>query len=196
MPTHWGFADISCFLSVTGDPRPSAVTFGVAADGKDAPAVWSAVQQSWTVATGIKKVIGANVVMNRIRVSYGTEDEADLVYDMPTSVGCVGSGQNLPANCALLVHKRTQKGGQRGRGRFFLPWSVNESDCGENGIINSTAVATANTALNVWYMDLATRGVPMYLLHQPGQSPTGLPTQVTSLAVDPLISTQRRRLRR
>lgn len=196
MPTHFGFADISCWILLASDPRQAAFTFGVAADGKTAEQVWTAVKDSLNLAGGIKTRLSTNATFARIRVSLATDGADDVVYDLPCSIGGSGGSANLPPNCALLVHKRTQRGGRRGRGRLFMPWMLNEADVTENGSIGSAAVTAIQTAFTNWYVDLSARGVPMYLLHQEGETAPGLPTAVTSLAIDPLVSTQRRRLHR
>lgn len=196
MATHFGFADVSVWCTLSTDPRPAALTFGVAADGKDANQVWTAVKDSIAAVAGLRKVLTPTGSFTRVRVSHGQDGSEDVVYDMPMAAAGTGNINTLPPNCAVLVHKRTQRGGRRGRGRLFIPWCVSEGNVGENGVIDSSVVATLQTTLTGWFVDLEARGVPMYLLHQDGQTSPGLPTKVTSLAVDPLISTQRRRLHR
>jgi len=196
MATHFGFADISVWFTHSTDPRPAAITFGVASDGKDANQVWSAVLGALGQTGSILTKMPTTVKVSRIRVSYGTDGDEDEVYDMPAAAAGTTALSQLPPNCAVLVHKRTQRGGRRGRGRIFLPWFGGETKVNDNGTLDSAELVAMNTCVNAFYTDLSARGVPMFLLHQPGLSAPGLPTAVTSLAVDPVISSQRRRLHR
>lgn len=196
MGTHWGFADVSLFVTHSTDPRPAAITFGVAADGKSASDIWTAVKDATNVSAGIKSKLANGAAFSRIKVSLGQEDEIDLVHDMPVSIPGTGAVGSVPPNVALLVHKRTSRGGRRGRGRMFLPWSINEVKVADNGSIDAAEQVLIQACVTTWFTELNTRGVPMFLLHQEGNTPTGLPTAVNSLAVDPLVSSQRRRLHR
>jgi hypothetical protein len=96
----------------------------------------------------------------------------------------------------MLVHKGTARGGRRGRGRLFIPWCLNNSDIGEDGLIGTTSMSSRQSAMNVFLAKLATESVPMVLLHDQGLTAPGSPDAVTYLNVDKLISTQRRRLGR
>jgi len=196
MATHWGFADVSLFITHSTDPRPAAITFGVAADGKNASDVWAAVRDATNVAAGIKGKLCNGASFTRCRVALGQDGNEDLVHDMPLAIAGTGAVGAPPPNVALLVHKRTSRGGRRGRGRMFLPWSINEVKVADNGILDATEATAVQAALTTWFTELNTRGIPMFLLHQEGQSAPGLPTAVTSLALDPLVSSQRRRLHR
>jgi hypothetical protein len=121
--------------------------------------------------------------------------EALTGIDASTALGGAG-GASVPANVAALIHKRTARGGRRGRGRMYLPWWIQESDVDERGAISSTTIGFMNTALATWLADLAADGCPMVVLHDPGRTPAGAPDVVTSLTVDPIVGTQRRRLGR
>ena len=52
------------------------------------------------------------------------------------------------------------------------------------------------TLANSFLAALTSGGVPMVILHNPGKTVPGAPNTVTSLSVDRLIATQRRRLGR
>jgi len=85
---------------------------------------------------------------------------------------------------------------------MFLPWAMDEGSVDEAGIITPAAVTPIQTAMNLFRTNLSSGGNPMVLLHEPSAPGTahpstpGAPNVVTSMIVDPLISTQRRRLGR
>lgn len=104
---------------------------------------------------------------------------------------------SLPANCAALYKKSSATGGRRGRGRFFVPWVVGTAETDEGGIISSGVLPGLNTHAAAFLAALVTEsGMSMVVLHSPGISTAGPPSAVTSLTVDRLIATQRRRLGR
>jgi hypothetical protein len=196
MPTAAGFADVSVELVLTGFPRPAYITFGVDPTATDPSLIAASVAAAASVAGSLKSVLDATVTNTVIKVSLGTDGSGDISGE-GNGFGSGGiSLTALPPNCAVLVHKRTARGGRRGRGRFFLPWCVGETNVEENGSIQSSQVTTLQNAMNTFRAALVTEAVPMYLLHGPGQTPVGAPDQVTSLAVDSVIGTQRRRLGR
>jgi hypothetical protein len=196
MATHVGEAAVSAYFTLTSYNRPAAITFGVNPTSEDPAAVNAAVFDALTTTNSLCKIIDSNVILTRIRVAYGVDGTEDLIDDRGYSFACLASGTAVPPNVAVLVHKRTQRGGRRGRGRMFLPWTGTLGGVNEDGTIAPTNYSSYQAAVTVFFNRLTTNAVPMVLLHQPGLSAPGLPNLVTSLQVDPVVSTQRRRLGR
>lgn len=196
MPTAPGYADISLELTLTGFNRSAYVTFGVDPVDTDPLLVAASVLAAVQGAVSLKSVLDSNVTMTAIHVSMGTDGAEDLSVDYATSVVGSASAISAPPNCAALIHKRTARGGRRGRGRMFLPWCVSTGDIDEKGVIQASKITSLGTAMTNFHALLATNNVPMFLLHKPGLSAVGVPNAVTSLQVDPLIGTQRRRIGR
>jgi hypothetical protein len=108
------------------------------------------------------------------------------------------SGSVFPQNSAYLIHKRTAFGGRPGRGRMYLP-GVDEGRADNTGVIPSATQSSFNTALATWLTTLAgkTNITGMWLLHDDQGAGAGLSAYpITGLQLDPVIATQRRRLRR
>ena len=196
MATPLGYADVSVWITIATSTRPSAITFGVDAGEQSVTEVFNDVVASLQVSSGIRIKLANTAAFSRVRVALGTDDDEDLVYDAAMNQPGSHVVEVAPPNCALLVHKRTARGGRRGRGRLFMPWFLNEAKVTSSGMIDASEQVSLQTPFNVWFADLATRGIPMVLLHQGGDTPPGPPNLVTSLAVDPMNSTQRRRLGR
>lgn len=196
MPTAPGYADVSVGITLTGMTRVAYITFGVDPTATDPVTVNTSVMAAIQSAGSLVSMIDSGAIITRLRVSLGTDGAEDLVSDVGYSVSGGKSATSLPPNCALLVHKRTARGGRRGRGRLFIPWAVAETDVDEAGIITAPVVTTAQTASNAFLTALGVNNVPMAVLHSPGQTAEGAPNLVTGLTVDRLISTQRRRLGR
>jgi hypothetical protein len=202
MPTPPGFANVSIQLTVQSMTRPSYITFGVDPTDTDPQLVGAAVSAASMGTGSLMSIMDTTVAMPEVRVSLGTDGGEDLI-GVYTSIGAGTNTKNgLPPNCAMLVHKITQRGGRRGRGRVFLPFCLDEGTVDEGGLITTTALGVMQLAMNTWRTALSTNGVPMVLLHEPSTPETenkttpGPPNLVTALQVDKLISTQRRRLGR
>ena len=195
--TMWGFANVSLFATNNTSTRPAAITFGCAADGKTAQQVYNEVLGSISGTTGLKKGLSGTAAFTKIKVRVGQDNNApDQLYESPIAITGTKGGPCCPSSVALLVHKRTAVGGRRGRGRIFMPWGITANSVGENGLLIPSEVTGLQTTWTAWLADLATRGIAMFVLHQAGISPTTLPAAVTSLIVDPMVSSQRRRLGR
>jgi hypothetical protein len=197
-----GFADISMQFTLAGFPRPAYVTFGAQPTSTNPSTIAGAVSAAAGVALGLMTIIDTSVVLSGVRVSLGTDGGDDIIGFTTTNVPGTQAGSSHPPNVATLVHKRTARGGRRGRGRWFLPWCRGESDTDEAGLWTPSSLTTMQNACNNFLAELSVRNMPMVLLHSP-QDPAnenstapGVPTPVIALEVDPLVSTQRRRLGR
>lgn len=198
MSTWMGYADCSLFMQWQAASKTAALTFGVKSDTKSAGQVADALVTALGDANGLKKLIDSEVTFRRIRVSRGIAGPDDEIEDRQVSIAMAAAGTGLPANVAVLVHKRTDQPGRKGRGRLFLPWAVTGTNVNELGVISTIAATASQGYVTAFFQALVAAGVPMYLLHKPpaGQELGDEPTRVTSLVLDPLVSTQRRRLLR
>ena len=197
MPTPPGFAECSYALTQTGLVRPAYITFGVDPTSTDPATIAGALATAWASAGSLNSIMDNSVTMTAVRVSLGTDGSGDLVYVLSATVtGGGGTIGSLPPNCAVLFHKATARGGRRGRGRMYLPWSIADSSVDDVGVINSTNVTAHTAAASAWQAALSAGGNPLVLLHAPGKTATPPPDPVTSMTADRLIATQRRRIGR
>lgn len=209
MPTPPGYGDVSVAMKHTLLSRMAFITFGVDPTSLDPVTVGSLVAGCITGAGSLGAQLDSNVTWAYVKVRLGTDGAEDLagVHTMNVIGGKTNS--TPPPNTALLVHKYTSRGGRRGRGRLFIPWFVSSAEVAEGGTISSSEVTLKQTAVTNFLTALSAANVPMALLHRASEpwdpiketgveNPTvpGPPNLVTSLVVDPLISTQRRRLGR
>lgn len=130
------------------------------------------------------------------------DGDAQEVAESNVNVTGTLSLGSVPANCALLVRKRTAQAGARGSGRMYVPpFSLDETAVNNNGVIGNTDLNGLQTRWSNFYnaaQDFLD-GESLCLFHSLGGSSGAevLPsTPITSLSVDSLISTQRRRMRR
>jgi hypothetical protein len=200
-----GYADCSIQLKHTSLARPAFVTHGVKINAVAPNLVANLVKGAWDQATGVRLWLAQGVTLGPVTVRIGQASGDPLIYQStdPLLVGLASSSQ-VPQNTAVLFEKRTARGGRRGRGRMFWPWMLNEASVDDVGNLAGVAVTAYNTAINVNFAQLATVGLPMYILHSeaeptmsnPSPGPPGPPDLVTSMAVDPVVGSQRRRLGR
>lgn len=197
MPTPAGYADISVELVQSGLARSAYITFGVDPTETDPALVAQSVHGALTTAGSLMSRMDSSVTLTSVRASLGTDGGEDLVGVFPsTATGGLSGAATLPPNCAVLCHKRSGRGGRRGRGRLFIPWWVAETDVDETGTIAATPAGQMQTAINTFRTTLVTNSVPMVILHGPGKTSIPAPDVVSSITVDRLIGTQRRRLGR
>lgn len=190
------FAEVVIPLTHSAVVHVASVTFGVSTVG-GAPfssALADDILTSFSAA--FSPVIDDDVLIGPVRATVG-QDGAPLVVEGTIDTTGARSVLALPPNCCVLIKKRGSLGGKRGRGRFFLPWAVAAGETNEAGTITSTVVTAVQAAATTFLADLAgSVGAPMVVLHSTGISTVPEPAPVTTLTVDSLISTQRRRLGR
>lgn len=117
-----------------------------------------------------------------------------------TAVPGAITGDALPQNTALLVRKRTDLAGRRGRGRMYLP-GVSRGPIGGDGKVDATWRAAAQLDVDNWLASLGTTSdtdaFPPVVLHRAeGIGTEPLPTPVVNLVLDDRVATQRQRLRK
>lgn len=194
-----GFADIAIEMRCVGDPDPWYVTFGVdsssaAGDGNQ---VGIAANEAWA---HIMTVVSDDVTHTGCKVTVGQDGAEPIRYFISEGAGVEGTSAaaKLPQNCAALVHKQTAVGGRRARGRFFLPGILDEGSVDNVGVIAGAHLLQLQNAADAMFAELVEEPLPypMFVLHNSvGVSPLIDPTEVSSLRVDNVVSTQRRRLR-
>jgi hypothetical protein len=191
-----GFADVSLQVSSTIMSRPSFVTFGVDPSSSTPDSIAQSVYTAATSAGSLISKVDSGCTIGPTTIRLGQDGGEALVGYWSLRANGAISLTSPPPNVAVLIHKRTARGGRRGRGRLFMPWFVDETTIDEAGIIAPATVTSLATCVEVFRTALATNGVPMVVLHEPGKTTAGAPDVVTSLTVDPLVATQRRRLGR
>lgn len=98
----------------------------------------------------------------------------------------------MPPNVSILLTKRTSRGGRKGRGRTFLPagW-VPETNVDQAGNIEPGWVTDIQSQWESFRVDCIGANVALSLLHADGSPGDPL----ISFTCQPLVATQRRRLR-
>lgn len=196
MPTAPGYADCSLQLIHSSMSRPSYVTFGVDPVDTDPVLVAASIISAIGGAGTFQGMVDTTLTIRSVRVALGVDGAEDLIAETAISLPGLKSGTMLPPNSAMLLHKRTARGGRRGRGRMYVPWAIGATEVDEAGVIAGATVTAQQTKATAFLSALGSNGVPMVVLHDPGLTATGPPNPVTSLLVDARVGTQRRRLGR
>lgn len=206
-PGHW-LAKLRWRL--TGDPDEVVSTIALRGSepGERPPdevahAVFNAWEGAWPpdVLSNAWQLVGCDVIVG------GDDEGHDVGTWNETIPGTMTQGPP-PQNCAMLVKKKTARSGRRNSGRMFLPAGyMAEEDVSPTGAHATPALGSYNSRANTFFDSLMDVSQPVgqpptsfivMLLHSepPGGGAAPVPTEVTSLTVDPIIATQRQRLRR
>jgi hypothetical protein len=202
LSTAPGFADCSYELRHALMSRSAFLTFGIDNAGTDPTAVAVGVSAAFGATGSLFTAIDSQVTLVRTRVALGTDGGEDNVGLSSQVIACTATLNSTPPNCAVLVHKRTSRGGRRGRGRLYIPWAASNALTSENGSVIAADITRVQNAVTAWSNALSSGPGALVLLHRPSAPGTGHPTSpgppdvVSSMSVDPLIGTQRRRLGR
>jgi len=109
---------------------------------------------------------------------------------VPSGAVGTGSGDALPANCALCVSKRTGFSGRRNHGRLYFP------GMGDINATGSTATPAYSTVVGNFASILLGLGGPPSLFGKwaiPSVRDLAMKT-ITSVVIDQIVDSQRRRL--
>jgi hypothetical protein len=183
-----GFAQVAVQFRYADGGRPQVITYGVELEGSDfGENRVQAIYDIWE--DRYLPNITTNTRLEQVTLKYGPVSTGPSFVAIGTAVGA-SNEPIAPPNVTYLVKKVTNMGGRANRGRFFPP-GVAEANVGNDGALSSGTVAALQPVFNNIRTDHAAADLPMVLLH----SQSSDPTPITSLVLDPLAATQRRRLR-
>lgn len=165
------------------------IGFGIAAfENTDMEAIEGAV-----LAAQFLGNVDDSVTISLLRLVVGTSDpSAPIVYERGVDIEGTNAGTSLPPGSAFLIKKSTLRGGRKGRGRAYWP-GVPADYVDEGGVIQQN-VGTIGDQFTAMIGDITEATVsldPAVLLHTGSETPD----EITGWSVDPMIATQRRRLR-
>lgn len=171
--------------------RPIVNVVGVVNAGGTAAGAAAAVQTAWKVAGGPLSRLGAHYALTGFRATDLSSATGEVALVGDSAAGSQGTGHKATNGAAALVKV---SGGTRSRssnGRMY--WGpLLETDVDADGRTMDAAARTAlQTAFTNFQTSLTSSGYVWSVL-----SPTlSIATPVTSIAVQPVIATQRRRIR-
>jgi hypothetical protein len=188
----------------TGTNRVSMVTFAVddAALNLSANAWANSLLEKW--GTAMKGGLTSEASMTKCTIVKGDGTDVPEVGEStnPPITGLFVMAAT-PPNVAALVKKRTGFGGRANRGRLFLPWAISEGDVDEVGVLSAAGVNQVQTNITAFVTALGSiqQVIANRVYDLPWDNPARVLTAVnkgkvvTSMVVDGLVATQRRRVR-
>lgn len=195
-----GFAQVSAVLRNVGDPEAWYVTWAVDASGYGGDYEALGDLNIGAFSVGFLNSMNAATTLEGVIMRVGQDGGEPLSVYRAAGVTGSGSTAKLPQNCAMLVRKNTGRGGRTGKGRMYIPNVLSEGEVDNVGVIAPSFLSGLQTGANDFLEFLNEPEVvapaPMVLLHNEGVPGGTTPTAITSLQVDSVIATQRRRLRR
>ncbi len=196
-------------LRLIGDSEPMAVTMGVRVPDTNAVPLADVVSAAHIA-------FGDNMIQNlsnqyslfstelRLWVDGPSTTSDPVVYAYTSNYTGLNQAGPLPQNSAVLFHKRTARAGRRGRGRFYLP-GILEAGVSAVGGLDSGSINAYQAGATAYLARFGVGNlgaVEPVLIHSfdplagPPVPSQLVPDRITSLSVDPVIATQRRRLRK
>lgn len=183
-----GYAHVQHFFSGGAAPNGAAVTYGVQLTGSVGGSTRAAELHD-AFADAWMSQVTSQITLSETRIKYGP-NSVGPTYSFTTAVNGTNGGPPTPPNTAFIIEKKAALGGRKNRGRFYLP-GVDGDEYLANGQISSSRLTGLISACTTFFNALVTLESPMVILH----ATTSDPTTVTELVPDPVLGTQRRRLR-
>lgn len=190
-----GFGSAAFIFTTTAGTGPFVTTIGVdiGSLGGSFVNAANAIKSSFTSAFGSQ--LASQLTLDRVTLAVGQDGPGGSVDSdtAPAAMTGSASGQSAMA-VAAIMRKVTNELGRSGRGRMFLPGSLNESDVEPNGSISPARRTALNTAGASFLTLLEGGGTPAVLLHA-DTSGLDTPTPIEGLIVSNLIGLVRGRIR-
>lgn len=192
-------------ISSTQNSHLSICNFAIDDSGAAGPqGVVNAWQGIWN--TYIAPILSTTAVCEAPTVLYGLGNRTPQ-FAVATGATAAGAdaGNFPPAQVSVLLKKITTLAGKRNRGRAYVPYMCAEANVGIDGRIQGGSLATMQTAADNVIAGLAGGGFDMViankvLVDNPSPPPLryvdsiDMGPVVTTLFVEPVVATQRRRL--
>jgi hypothetical protein len=194
-----GYGQVIHSMSLVNDPEPMAITYGVKFTGQAPASAQLTVDDLHAVfASTLFGIPHNSYRLEQTEMRYRVAEIPEpLIAVKVQGIQGTGSASPLPQNCAALFHKRSATSGRRHRGRFYLP-GLSEGAVDPAGRISAGEI-TAYNDLALSFLNsvnLSDDIQDMVIFHTGIIGTLPPPTVVTLLNVDPVIATQRRRLRK
>lgn len=188
-------------FTLTGDSEKMYVTLGYRTlIGQDFAAHDGACtgleQDFWDNVVGPASDLYSHWTYHGLEASAGIAGGQVTIVKPRVVAGTAAGGQTPPQNCAMLVKKKTALAGRRNQGRLYMPPShLGEGQVNSAGVLDTAVVTSWQGRWNAFFADSQAGGnYELVLLHSlPG---LGDVIPLTSFVVDPVLATQRRRLRK
>lgn len=164
----------------------------------------STINYGWSTDPSLDQVTALHLAFLNLWGGIGSEettlkrtimrgDTLGFEYDQDQVGGNAGA---IPSpQIALLVRKSTGLLGKENRGRMYFPCVLLEADIDDSGNCTGTGFTSLKGDIEDWYTGLGTNPDltgGMVIQHAAGTTPT----PVTSITVESVVATQRRRLKR
>lgn len=190
-PIPDGFAQARIFWSITGDPEPVEITFGIdSGAASDADTLAEFIYTSW-IAQFTAATFWDGAVLTKVTVTMNVGGDLIDGEHTPNTVGSAAFNPMSMSVC-MLLKKRTAAGGRKNRGRCYLPnVFLGELSVTPAGLILNVLVDDTTDRWSNFIVALAAGAVPMVILHGDSSAPTG----VIDGSCELYVATQRRRQR-
>ena len=153
-------------------------------------AAGNAFLTAW-LAADMDSLHANTTILSGVLVKFGPNVSGPSAV-VPGNIPGGAGGAQAPPNLATLVRKNTGQGGRRGSGRMFIP-GLAEGSVDVAGNQSGAILTAAQVDLDAFVSQCTTLGVPLALLSGDGLGP---PLIISSLTVQSVAATQRRRMRR
>ncbi len=196
-----GYAQVVWSFTCDGDSEPMVTTCGIdlSEDPGDADEL-TANRMFGAMVPGMIPVISSAYTLTHVTLYIGQDGGPTVVHESTSEPVEGEAGTPCPPNTAVLIRKRTDLAGRRGRGRFYIP-GVAESIVEANGNLTAPGKAAWDEAVVDFYsrvnnVDIGAVAYPPVVLHRSeGIGVEPIPTPISLFAVEAKVATQRRRLR-
>lgn len=147
------------------------------------------------LAWGVNMAPETSTALTLDSIYWATATQSGVV---PVNQSGTEAFDDVPPNCAVLTTYTTGFKGPRARGRSYWPGLASDTTTDDSGVIASGRIVQLEGAFaGFWNTTTASTNQVILQRDEPGQQspPLDPPPQVNARVIQPLLATQRRRLR-
>lgn len=189
------YVNITARIQLAGDLEPMSTSIGAHLIDPDTFDQADANSIAGTMGTFVKGVMTSDYSVINVNCFAGTS-AGDVSFDSATGNGAGAIvAAPVPQNTAYLIRKSGALAGRKHRGRMFIP-GVRESVVEAVGSLTTGEQSRITALVDAFFFTRTTSAVydSFEILHSYGDAT--IPTPITAMRIDPVVATQRRRLRR
>ena len=184
-----GFCQVSFEFSIP-TPGGQKLAYSTCGSGDNGGTALSDIAQQWSQIVWTDHLSGDtsdNVTLIRVTAINAASAGEWNVFD-----GGARSGATSPPNVSSLIQKRTASRGRENHGRFYWPGLLNDTEVADDGTIDGGRYGDLYASWNIIFSALVAADLQPFILHNSDTDPT----PITNFIYQPVIATQRRRLKR
>lgn len=185
-----GYANCIVRFACSENTKPQSTAIGFRTTGDNV----NTVNANWRDAWGGHMAGGA--LGSTYTITAYVSENVDAIDEIIVAVVGTDTAAHVSSNVSVIAKKTSAFRGRSKRGRMYLPGGyLPENQVDSGGNIDDGQVSDIQDNLDAVLTDMVAAGYEPVLFHDEASPDSANPTTLSAIRVEPMVGTQRRRLR-